>query len=118
MHAKPPNRPCGITVRRHVLSGSRMTMISVSPLNPDHEIHAFYPDVSGVPRSQNTIQKFEGERDRHQVRFPEAIQTAVCSNPDIFFAVLKNCLGNIVAESILGCKRLDGGAEFLDSTLQ
>jgi hypothetical protein len=59
-----------------------------------------------------------GRKSRHKVRLAEAIQAAVGSDPDTSFAILKYRQGNIVAESILGGKRLDCGAEFLDSTLQ
>ena len=66
-------------------------------MNPDHETQIFYPDVSGISGSQNEKIGLEGENDRHQIRFAEAIQTVVGSDPDISFAVLKNGADNIVA---------------------
>jgi hypothetical protein len=67
-----------------------MTFISASPANPDHVTQ----DVSGNP---NWLVEFEGENDRHQVRYAEAIQTAIGSDPDICFAVLKNRVDIVIA---------------------
>ena len=48
------------------------------------------------------IRNLEGKNDGHQVRFAEAIQALVGSDPDISFAVLKYGADNIVAQSIFG----------------
>ena len=89
----------------------------MSPVKPEHEIQSCYPSISGIPSRQNSVPGLEGNTDdRYQVRFAEAIQTVVGSDPDISFAILKNGQGNIVAQSIPCGERLDRGAEFLDST--
>src|SRR6202034_1966780 len=94
-----------------------MTTISASPVNPDHDTPVscqfVYPDVAGIPGNPNRLIELEGENDRHQVCFAEAIQAVVGSDPDISFAVLKNGADIIVAQSIPGSERLDRGAEFL-----
>jgi len=56
-----------------------------------------YPDVSFISWSQNSIIGFEGENDRYKVRFVEAIQTVVSSEPNVSFAVLENRADNVVA---------------------
>jgi hypothetical protein len=88
---------------------------SASPVNPDPVTDVVVPqNVAGVSGNPNRLTELEGENDRHQVRFAEAIQTVVGSDPDISFAILKNGGDNIVAQPIPVGERLDLGAEFLD----
>jgi hypothetical protein len=84
-----------------------------APRNP-----GCYPGVSGLSGGQNRIPRFEGENDRFQVRFAEAIETIVGPDPDIPLPVLKNGAPIIVAQSILRSERLDRGVEFLDTAAQ
>jgi hypothetical protein len=63
----------------------------------DHGTQVFYPGVSSVSGSQNGKMRFEGENDRDQIRFAEAIQTVVGADPDISLAALKNGTDIIVA---------------------
>jgi hypothetical protein len=63
----------------------------------DHGSEVFHPGVSGVRGSQNTKPRLEGENERNQVRFAEAIQTVVGPDPDISLAILKNFANIIVA---------------------
>jgi hypothetical protein len=62
-------------------------LISASSANPDHDTQVIYPDVAGVPGNPNRLIELEGENDRHQVCFAEAIQTAVRPDPDVSLAI-------------------------------
>src|SRR5580700_4582130 len=114
--AKPPNRPSRVTIRSQSLAGKWMATIRASFVNPKHGIRVFYPHVSRVSRSQSSKPRLEGKNERDEVRFAEAIQTVVGSDPDISLAIFKNGTGVIVAQSILRGEGLDGGAELLDPT--